>query len=312
MKPDRERFEKMLYRHLGLFGSPSAGQLDASRGRILERLRARYDATAPNDDARVIRVSRVANAWRVGLVAATIAAAIVLMVTASRERVDALGTVEMADGSRNSLRPNVVLRSSEVGTMLALKDGSRLELRANSELSLERAVDGIAVRLRTGGLIVTAAKQHGGHLYVLTKDMTVAVVGTMFVVNAESIGSRVTVIEGEVRVREGTSEKSVRPGQQVSTAPALATRSVREEVGWSRHAEAILAAFAKGMAETGDAALVALGQAAADPEFEAASIKQCDPDHLPQTPDRGRGGGANSVQLTPGRLRALCVTPRRS
>src|SRR5262249_53480939 len=43
-------------------------------------------------------------------------------------------------------------------------------------------------------------------------------------------------------------------------------------------------------------------------EFEVASVKQCDPNHLPETPDGGRGGGANSFQLTPGRLRALCVT----
>src|SRR4029077_10073873 len=47
----------------------------------------------------------------------------------------------------------------------------------------------------------------------------------------------------------------------------------------------------------------------ADPDFEEASIKPCDPDNLPPQPDGARGGGPNSFQLTPGRLRALCITP---
>lgn len=53
----------------------------------------------------------------------------------------------------------------------------------------------------------------------------------------------------------------------------------------------------------------AVGQPSAA-EFETASIKPCDPDHLPASPDSGRGGGSvtNSFQLTPGRLRAICMT----
>ena len=58
------------------------------------------------------------------------------------------------------------------------------------------------IRLRTSSIIVTAAKQPSGHLYVQTKDMTVSIIGTVFLVNAETNGSRVAVIEGEARVRE--------------------------------------------------------------------------------------------------------------
>jgi uncharacterized protein (TIGR03435 family) len=47
---------------------------------------------------------------------------------------------------------------------------------------------------------------------------------------------------------------------------------------------------------------------AAAPEFEEASIRQCDPNNLPPTPEGMRGGGANSFQLIPGRTRALCMT----
>ena len=71
---------------------------------------------------------------------------------------------------------------------------------------------------------------------------------------------------------------------------------------------AALAAAEAAAAEAARTAAVAGQTAGAPPEFEEASIKECDPDHLPQTPDGGRGGGANSFQLTPGRLRALCIT----
>ena len=48
---------------------------------------------------------------------------------------------------------------------------------------------------------------------------------------------------------------------------------------------------------------------AAQAEFEEASIRECDPDNLPPTPAGARGGGANSLQMTPGRMYALCLTP---
>jgi hypothetical protein len=43
-------------------------------------------------------------------------------------------------------------------------------------------------------------------------------------------------------------------------------------------------------------------------EFEEASIRPCDPNALPPTPDGARGGGANTFQLTPGRTHVQCMT----
>jgi len=44
-------------------------------------------------------------------------------------------------------------------------------------------------------------------------------------------------------------------------------------------------------------------------EFEEASVRQCDPENLPPVPEGMRGGGgANSLQMTPGRTHALCLT----
>ena len=89
------------------------------------------------------------------------------------------------------------------GLQVTLADDSRVEMRAHAEMTVDRASDGIQIDLKTGDIIVTAAKQRDGHLYVRTKDMTVAVDGTVFLANAGQQGSRVGVIEGEVRVREG-------------------------------------------------------------------------------------------------------------
>ena len=100
--------------------------------------------------------------------------------------------------------------SSQDGSVVALADGSRLEMRPRTEVRMEAADDGTRIRLNRGSVIVTAAKRRTGHLYVQTRDVTVSVVGTVFLVNAEEAGSRVAVIQGEVRVVEqrGSVQKS--------------------------------------------------------------------------------------------------------
>jgi uncharacterized protein (TIGR03435 family) len=47
---------------------------------------------------------------------------------------------------------------------------------------------------------------------------------------------------------------------------------------------------------------------ARSPEFEVASIRECNQDSLPGAPDGARGGGANSFRMTPGRTYVLCMT----
>jgi uncharacterized protein (TIGR03435 family) len=129
------------------------------------------------------------------------------------------------------------IRSNGSGAVLSLIDGSRIEMKSKSELSLERADDGVRIRLARGGVIVNAARQRAGHLYVQTKDVTVSVVGTVFLVNAEEQGSRVAVIEGEVRVvQQGETEKNLLPGQQVATSPSMAPAPITDEISWSRNA----------------------------------------------------------------------------
>jgi uncharacterized protein (TIGR03435 family) len=242
----------------------------------------------------------------------------------SAYRIDDVRRVPIRAGERIRAQERIQA-DGKGGAMLALADGSRVEMRSRSELSWERADDGLTIRLGAGSIIVNAAKQPNGHLYVQTKDITVAVVGTVFLVNAQEDGSRVGVIEGEVRVRERTVETRLRPGEQVSTSPTLATHPLKEDIAWSRNADAhlaILATFEKGMAisagpRTPLANTSAAGQgvarqsdaaAPAGPTFEEASVRPCDPDNIPAAPEGARGGGPNSFQMTPGRTHVLCMT----
>jgi uncharacterized protein (TIGR03435 family) len=305
-----------LERHLGRYGVPPVGQVEASVERVWTRL-----APEAVDTPRGLIVRPAPRySWPRALTAAAVlAAAIAAAIVWPREDealYRSLDGIVLADSTLRT--------ESGAGGLVTLRDGSRVEIRSNSELSLERRDDGVAIRLRTGGIIVNAAKRRSGHLYVETKDMTVAVVGTVFAVNAADDGVRVTVIEGEVRVREGTSEMRLRPGEHLSTSPTLAERPLSAEVAWSRHSaayNAILAAFAKGMADTSGpltplresstrshAAVDQGGVAQARQEFDEAAIRECDPDNLPPTPPGARGGGANSFQMTPGRTYALCMT----
>src|SRR5687768_2761686 len=110
------------------------------------------------------------------------------------------------------------------GLQVTLADNSRVEMRAHAEMAVDRASDGIQIDLKTGDIIVTAARERDGHLYVRTNDMTVTVEGTAFLANAGQQGSRVGVIDGEARVRErrtalsrsgrrGDLETRLRPGE---------------------------------------------------------------------------------------------------
>ena len=138
-------------------------------------------------------------------------------------------------------RSQAIRTGNDSGAILQLADGSRIEMNARSELSLNRASDGVRIDLARGSVIVTAAKQRTGHLYVGTVDCTVSVVGTVFSVNAGSKGSRVSVIEGEVHVQQGTSNKSLHPGQQMATNPAMGSVPVSDEIAWSQDRDVHLA-----------------------------------------------------------------------
>lgn len=125
--------------------------------------------------------------------------------------------------------------------VLRLFDGSRVELNERSTVSVSRSWRGTTIRLARGQVIVEAAKQKRGRLYVASGDCEVAVKGTIFSVNRGLRGSRVSVVEGEVQVDAAGASQSLKPGQQATTDASLGNNSVADEVAWSANAARYLA-----------------------------------------------------------------------
>ncbi len=153
--------------------------------------------------------------------------------------------------------------------MIQLTDGSRVEMRATSEIALEPAEDGTRIRLNNGSVIVSAANQRSGHLYVQTRDCMVSVVGTVFLVTAEETGSRIAVIQGEVHVQQGETLKSLLPGEQWTTGTSLKALTVDEAISWSSEAPVHLAR----LKEFVPAPVPIPQEKAPEPSFEVVSIK---------------------------------------
>jgi hypothetical protein len=125
--------------------------------------------------------------------------------------------------------------------MLRLHDGSHVEMRERSGLSVSERGHDLTIGLDRGAILVQAAKRHTGHLYVSTRDCRVAVTGTVFSVNSGLKGSRVTVIEGTVLVAQDRHESVLHAGDQVATSSAMGATPVPLEISWSKNADAYIA-----------------------------------------------------------------------
>lgn len=140
-----------------------------------------------------------------------------------------------------ALSANVLFRVGGARATVSFADGSRVELNSDSAFSIVRVSDGTELRLANGNVIVTAAKQKNGHLYVRTPDCNVSVTGTVFSVRAEATGSRISVFEGQVRVMQRDRSYTLSRGEQLATSPVLGAPGLEAEVQWSRNAPALLA-----------------------------------------------------------------------
>ena len=143
------------------------------------------------------------------------------------------GILPMAAG--RDLPDGVEIRTAKDSyAVLRLRDGSRVELRERSDFSTSESGRDLSLRLGRGSVIVEAARRRSGHLYVNTADCRVAVTGTVFGVNAGMKGSRISVIQGEVRVAQENQEKVLHPGDQEVTSARLEPSAVREDFAWSQ------------------------------------------------------------------------------
>lgn len=127
--------------------------------------------------------------------------------------------------------------SKNSGAIVRLADGSTIEMDERSEMHLHASRRGTTIKLARGNIIVHAAKQKKGHLYVDTGECEVAVKGTVFTVAHGLKGSRVSVFEGKVEVKQGGTTEALLPGQQLNTNSRLAPVPLVDEISWSHNAE---------------------------------------------------------------------------
>ena len=175
--------------------------------------------------------------------------AIVQTVNGTLYEVSAAGIRPLQAGE--DLRDGVEIRTApEAGAMLRLRDGSVVELRERSEMETSSGASDLTIQLTRGSVIVQAARRSAGHLYVATAECRVSVTGTLFSVSAGVKGSRVSVLQGEVRVSGDNRETVLHPGDQSVEGEGLQPEPIREDIAWSRNRDkyyALLAALRSGI-----------------------------------------------------------------
>jgi hypothetical protein len=145
-------------------------------------------------------------------------------------------TAAVSSGAK--LQQGEKVRTAKDGrAVVRLGDGSLIEMKDRSELYLTKTGKGTTIHLDRGSIVVEAAKQKDGRLFVESGDSLVSVTGTTFSVNNGTKGSRISVIEGQVNLNHAGSDRVLRPGEQATTSPAISIIPVKDEVAWSRNAD---------------------------------------------------------------------------
>jgi hypothetical protein len=125
--------------------------------------------------------------------------------------------------------------------VIRLRDGSRVEMDERSDVQLSERWSGKTIRLERGSVLVEAARQRRGRMEVVTPDSLVSVKGTIFAVSWGLKGSRVSVVQGEVKVDHSGLSKLLYRGEQSATDRSMALTTVAADISWSQNAAQYLA-----------------------------------------------------------------------
>ena len=250
MKRQTEDSRQIVDRFLEKLGEPlPEEQVERATGRVLDRLLLEGPGALSSPSfALVARSSPRWGAIAAGVILVLAGGLMALLRPTMATVVAASSRGELYLAGSPSALPEstpieagTVIRSGSRGAAFTLLDQSEIEMGPRTELSVVRGKDGLRILLTTGNVIVTAAEQRNGHLYVETRDCVVSVVGTVFTVNTEEGGSRISVIEGSVQVQRGDVSQTLLPGQQIATNPSLGPVPLEAEIEWSRSAAGLAA-----------------------------------------------------------------------
>lgn len=124
----------------------------------------------------------------------------------------------------------------------ALADGSRVELNANTSITVENGRSERRVRLANGEAFFEVSKDKARPFIVETPAGLVRVTGTKFDVRTLSVSQlEVTVLEGQVQVRPGSSGAdpvTIGPGDQLCVEEGgvklrgLSSEGLQDELAW--------------------------------------------------------------------------------
>ncbi|HLX43489.1 MAG TPA: FecR domain-containing protein [Bryobacteraceae bacterium] len=158
----------------------------------------------------------------------------VALVDGELYRVSDKGPVRLAAGA--SVGEGEEIRTAKDSrAVVRLRDGSMVEMAERSDMRLSERWSGKTVRLERGAVMVEAAKQRRGRLEVITPDCQVSVKGTVFQVSSGTKGSRVSVVEGEVKVDHDGDSQLLHRGDQTTSNASVVKTSVAADVAWSRN-----------------------------------------------------------------------------
>jgi len=158
----------------------------------------------------------------------------------------------ISNESQHSLAPGAVLHEGDTlrtaggsHAVLELADGSAVEIRERSELSVGARGHSMTVSLNGGTVIVQAARRNTGYLYVKTPDCRVTVAGTVFSVDSGIKGSRVAVLKGSVEVAHAGADTTLQAGDQLATSDNLTPEPLAQQIAWSQNRGQYLALLAQ-------------------------------------------------------------------
>ena len=261
-----EEFEPAISDYLG--GKLAPGRRLLMEDHLSRCPRCRLRLTELTGERKVVAMPTKRAFWRPRGQAWAAAAALVMAAALylGRDRIDTMlaaggprATVVSIDGSLYRLPDGALHAGASLGqdeavrtgpgarAVLRLADGSLVDVNERSEIYVSAAWSGQTIHLRSGDIIVQAARQRRGHLRVATRDSVASVKGTVFAVSSGLAGTVVSVVEGSVAVAQPGVDVLLHPGEQSASRPGLAG-SVREAVAWSPDAEKyfeLLASFSK-------------------------------------------------------------------